>query len=204
MSGKVLKPPAELDLFTGEEQRPTTHPPPGPARPGSTGPPLPSHARPLPRSDGRVNGYPEPDPNALRRVAGTTSVRLDPADREWLRLNRISVGEAVRAFVKAHRGDADVAAMREREQEAERHLAAVKAARSLVERGVSAKWAELDAARSVDDAIEKLRPDFQRYVGANETAWSHQVAWVRSRIERIRLLRHRDPRDVLDELRGST
>jgi hypothetical protein len=130
------------------------------------------------------------------------AARIPEADRLWLRLNGISAGEAIRAFVAAHRGDADVTSMRERERQAEERLAAIKAARGLAEKGAAARWAELDATRSVEEAVAKLRPDFQRYVTTNEPAWSHKVAWVRSRIERIRVLRHRDPRDVLDELHG--
>lgn len=195
---------AELDP-RAELQRPPDPTRPGPARPGSTGPPAPPRAPSLPRADGRLNGSPVPDPLALRRIAGTTSVRLDPSDREWLRLNRISVGEAVRAFVAAHRGDAEVNLAREREAEAERKLAALVAARKTAEGRLASRELALreEGARSEERrlAIDRLRAHFQVYASRVESVQGH-LNWVEGRIASIPALRREDPATVLGELRA--
>jgi hypothetical protein len=175
-----VRPVAELELFTGDEQRSPSDAPP----PRRSGPVLP----------------PPPLPFSLRQTGRVVTGRISDADYLWLKSSKFGVGQIIREFVSHHRGDLRAQKLRELQHELELRTSALAAARSLEEKRLADREGSHQDLERRSRAIEQLRSDFQRYTESSRTSWDHQVNWTRSRIQRIRELRNMDPRDVLDQL----
>jgi hypothetical protein len=168
---------AELDLFTGDEQR-SPQPPPvrsGPVRSGNTTLPSP------------------PLPTSLRTVGHIMTGRVSHEDYLLLKGARVSVGELLRDYAAELRRHPRLRQIR---SDIDRRMKEIRVdSRWVARQQVLARQLE-----SAGAAIKQLRPDFRRYIDSSQTSWDHQVSWVRSRIQRIPELRDVDARVILDQL----
>jgi hypothetical protein len=186
----------ELDLFTGDEQRGTGER--GRERDrGITGPDRTTVRDPQPHD---TLGRFEAVEGSLRQDGRIVTARISRADYLWLRQAGITFGEALRQFAAAHRGDLEVLRLRERERQIEGRLTALRAARESEEKRL--RWTEgaLLNSEAVTQAIEHLRPEFVRYITGARKDYRSRLSWVRSRAEELRILRRRDPAELLDAL----
>lgn len=143
---------------------------------------------------------------SLRRDGVVMEARVWKEDRDYLRCVKISAGQAIRAFVAAHRGDEDVQKVAREAQEAEDRAAALRAAAMTAQERLAEARREAGEAQTAHErrvnalaAIRAAYVEFHRWDQPLE--WN--VKWVVNRIAANHPeLRKEDPLAILKEIGG--
>ena len=146
----------------------------------------------------------EREEKSLRRNGVVLEARVWQEDRAYLRAMNISAGQALRSFVAAHRGDADVQELASKEERAREQAAALRAALQVARVNAATAASKVATSGTVEgtrrEAVESLAFDFAKF-GRDRFGLRENLNWIAGRTAAsYPNLMKEDPRTLLAEV----